>query len=597
MKIEIPLDKKEKSDKVLKLTGYWTPPVPPWNPLKKSLNSCLCMACVVEDRLYRGLRFEGQVLLLTPVSWKNVLKYGKPDFLLMESIWNTTTGHWHMGQCPHAPGRDELLQIVAQAQKLAIPTVFWITKGHEYHEHYKDFARHFDYVFCADPRETILLNAEGVPAEDLPPCAQPAVYNPFRHYEDYDTFNLDILYDGWADLDRLTDGLKVLQELKSYGLKIIESRYQIFRRRLDVLPDYKECLLGCVSEQSRIQALRYAKAYVTLEQTLSTRTTQQWMSLEAAACRLPVVHHGTLQDDDVRKEVAIECPDQVGFLVEFVRFKEDDLYRERISHLGWRKVNQQHTFAHRLQAISKTLGIVHDWVEHPKASLITPTYRRDMLPRCLETFERQTYPNKELILVFNGSDQPSFQELGLSSPREDVKIANVPGDLFTGACLNQGHIHASGVYCFKIDDDDHYGESYIWDMILHARSVDAAVFGKPTAPLIFEGEDIVYRTIETASLFIAPQSLMEDIGLSGNSVSGTAKFFKRQHYSRESYGAADTVFMKNLSHKMKIVVACTDQFNMAAYRRQKLATHTWKYDARRLKSARGRMIDLNELLI
>src|SRR6056297_1151120 len=190
---ESSLNIRSDTDKVLELTQYWTPPVPPWQPLKKTLNSSLRMACLVEDKLYQGLRFEGEVMLLSPLNWRHALKHGKPDFLIMESIWNTATGHWHMGQCPNANGRDELLEIVFLARKLSIPTVFWFTRGCEYHEHYKEFAKHFDFVFCADPAEAESLRDEGIQAQELLPCVQPAIYNPFRHYDHYNDFSLNIL--------------------------------------------------------------------------------------------------------------------------------------------------------------------------------------------------------------------------------------------------------------------------------------------------------------------------------------------------------------------------------------------------------------------
>jgi hypothetical protein len=366
---------------------------------------------------------------------------------------------------------------------------------------------------------------------------------------------------------------------------------------MDVLPDYKDCILGCVSAQNRILAMKYASAYITLDQTLSTRTTQQWMTMEAAASRLPVVHHGSLPIDDVRKDLIIECPKNIDIIMEFIRFQEDDLYRERMAHLGWRKTSQEHTFAHRVQKLCQSIGIEHDWEEYPKASLITPTFRRELLPRCLETYDQQTYPNKELVLVFNGNSSPSPKELGLKEPRKDVKISNVPSEMFAGACLNQGHIWAEGEYFFRVDDDDYYGPNYILDMILQARCVDAVLFGKPFAPLIFEGENIVHRVKDNAALFIAPQSLMKKIRLSGNSVSGTAKFFLNNHYSDESFGAADTVLMNNISKKMDAVIVFSDQFNMAAFRRKNLTTHTWKYDVSKLKNGRDTLIDLKELFI
>ncbi|MGH8605201.1 MAG: hypothetical protein ACREXR_21155, partial [Gammaproteobacteria bacterium] len=350
-KIPETLALRRASDELLRLSSYWTPPVPPWKPLRKDPNSSLRIACVVGDRLYRGLRLEGELLVLTPENWRRVLRFGKPDFLLVESFWNTATGHWHMAQSVPSPGREELLDVVSLARRLSIPTVYWNTQDHVYHEPYKDFAGHFDHIFCADPGEAEALRAEGVPAELLYPAVQPALYNPFRLSEHADAFSLGILYDGWADLDRFTERLSVLRDVKKHGLAIIESRYEIFHLRRKRLPEYRDCILGCVTAKSRLMALRHAHAVVTCTHTISSCTTQQWLTMESAACRVPVVHHGESSRNDIRHGCIIPRPDRLDFLSEFVRFREDDLYRERVAHHGWRYVHQCHTYSHRMQSI------------------------------------------------------------------------------------------------------------------------------------------------------------------------------------------------------------------------------------------------------
>lgn len=348
------------TDKLLERIGYWIPPLPAWQLPKKRPSSSLRIACIVEERLYQGLRFEGQLMLLTPYNWKRILVHAQPDILLMESIWTTATGHWHMAQCPPSPERNELLEIISQARQQSIPTVFWITKGHAYHEHYKDFAHHFDFVFCADPVEAEQLNKEGVKIEMLQPCFQPALYHPIeKNNSNGHSSTLKLLYDGWADLDRMTQELAIVNELKPYGLNIVESRYNIFSNRKNILPDFKDCILGCITTRDRIAILPYVKASVTFEKTLSLPTTQQWMTLEMAACCVPVVHHGTLEESDPRKGVVLESPNREEFLEEFVKFENDEVYRQNKAYSGWRKLCEEHTFSHRMKTLCKTIGIDH----------------------------------------------------------------------------------------------------------------------------------------------------------------------------------------------------------------------------------------------
>lgn len=492
-----------------------------------------------------------------------------------------------------------MIDIVRQFRAHSIPTVFWITKDHQYHEQYKDFAKHFDFIFCADSKEVELLKADGLTAELLLPCVQPALYNPFRLYDHYNAINLNIIFDGWADLDRMTEPLAVLKKIKPYGLSIIESRYHIFRNRLLSLPEYKENLLGCVTLQSRITALKYAQVYITFDQTLSTQTTRQWMSLEATASRLPILHLGDLAGDDIRKGIALEYLQEMDFLLEFVRFREDPLYRERIAHLCWRKTNQEFTFSHRIRAICKKIGIKHDWQEFPLASIITPTYRREALKRCLNTFEQQTYPNKELIIVFNGAEVPLYTELGLGDPRPDVRLANVPGEMFAGACLNQGYLKSKGEFCFRVDDDDHYGPNYISDMILLSRSIDADFFGKTPAPLFFEEDRSVYARKAIHPISIASDFLLTngEQWLGGNSIAGKKHFLLNNMYDDQSFGSADTTLLFSVKKESDAIFAIMDPFNLVAERRIDYKTHTWQEPSGKVKKEGEKLVAIDEVMI
>ena len=570
-----------KSEKYQKLIQYWTPPIKSWKPLRKKPNFRLHIACVVEERLYHGLRFESELICLTSQNWKTTLKQSKPDILLMESIWNTSTGHWHMAQNPSSSERGELLEIISLSRKLSIPTVYWITKGHEYHEHFRDFAKHFDYVFCADPMETELLRAEGVKAEVLLPCVQPALYNPFRIYDHhYDAFSLNVLFDGWADLDRLNNDLSILNEIKKYGLSIIESRYKIFHNRINLFPDYKDCIIGCVTQQSKIDVLKYAMAYLTCDKSLSTNITQQWMTFEAAASRLPIIYYGSLPDDDCRQKIAVEFSEPQNLIDEIVRFQEDIIYREKNAHLGWRTVYQNHTFAHRIQSICKSIGINHDWQEFPNITMVSPTYRQHMLTTCLNTYERQTYPNKDLIVVYNENKKIPKSFLDKVKANENIKVIGVPKELFTGACMNVGIHFTDNSYVFKIDDDDLYGDNYVMDIMLYNKAVDADIICKPNTSFYkFEDNNNIYlrkNNIKSHTInVLTTEDIYKRYLIAGNSISLMSNEAKNLKFEDLSYGAADASYIyKGASSNLTI---CTvDRLNLIINRRNDLSTHTWK---------------------
>jgi len=565
-----------KSDGLLEAISYWVPPVPLWKPLFENKRSGLRIACVVGDRLYEGLRYEGEMMLLTPQNWRHVLTYGKPDFLLMESVWETATGHWPMSQNPRSAKCEELIEIIDRARQLSIPTVYWVTAGHEYHDHFRGFAAGFDTVFCADPRESEKLRAEGVAAEVLLPCVQPSLYNPYRLFDHYDEFHVNFLFDGWADLDRLTAELSILSEIKKYGLSIIESRNMIFRNRLEMLPEYRDCILGCLTEISRATLMKYAKVYLTFDQTLSTRTTQQWMSLEAAAARVPVVHWGAIEEDDLRQGFVTGRHETDDFLSILGQLNDNSMIREKNAHSGWRCVNQSHTFSRRIGDICEKLRISCGMKQLPKASVVIPAFKKELVQRCLQHFEIQTYPNKELIIVCNGDDE-TFPDM-TDSPGIDVRIVKVPGELFMGECMNAGYLAATGDYCFRMNEEDLYGENYIMDMILHSNAFDVNVFGKPPAPVKFQSDPAVYsRRLNYQNCILSRENILEAEAWIGENTIGTKKNdVLENHYCSNALGEADLYYLLDSKEPYYVM---TDIFNRIAERRENQPTQPWKIDS------------------
>jgi glycosyltransferase involved in cell wall biosynthesis len=230
-------------------------------------------------------------------------------------------------------------------------------------------------------------------------------------------------------------------------------------------------------------------------------------------------------------------------------------------------------------------------VEYPKVSVITPTYRRELLKRCVENYNGFEYPNKELVIAFNGNELPHPSELDISE-RNDITVTFVPGDLFAGAALNMGHQAASGEYFFRVDDDDDYGKNYILDMVIMARSINADLFGKPPSPIEFDGDDLVYYKLQSIEWTIVPSEFLEknQFWLGGNSLSGSSQFYHVVPYNDYQYSAADTELQLSIcsfaSGSGGAVIALCDKFNLVARRKIDGYGHTWRVAADDIKSAR-----------
>jgi hypothetical protein len=301
--------KKQDSDKLLERINYWTSererdlcdPIVPRSRTR--------VGAILEDRTSDGLRYEVELMLLTPANYHYFIKYGKLDLLIMESIWETSTGHWNLGQLSSANCRNELLEIVKIAKDKGIPTVYWFTKDSIYHDHYIDFARNFDHVFCSDVSEVKKLEADGVAAAWLPPCVQTCVHDQMRGKIEK---SISVLFDGWADIDKFSEHYPDIGEMLNNGLKVIESRYQVFETRKKLINGNIDGILGSVTQRGRLMTMHSAEKFLTFDKTASTRTTQIIMTLDAIAAGLPVIHCGALEIGDPRiNMVSISTPNDV----------------------------------------------------------------------------------------------------------------------------------------------------------------------------------------------------------------------------------------------------------------------------------------------
>lgn len=563
--------------------------------MKSLRNSSLRIAAILGDRLFQGIRFEGELMPLTPDRTHTMLEFGQPDFLLVESVNRSSDGFWNTSNSAVLAHQQIIADTVRKARTLKIPSVFWLTVGHEKFAEYQGTANLVDLVACADLESMELMLNLGIHSIYLPPCVQPAIFNPFRDQEERIVSDFNILFDIDDEFQGIGELRSLIEGLNSQGMTILEPINRQSKLSGSVShPTEDELAFTTKTTEVRLAALRNAKAYASLSTSKNRRMDQQWMSFEAAACRLAIVHLGRLEQNDPRNDIVIQCSTEKEFLLEFYRYSQDKIYRERIAHLNWRQVNSRHTFSHRISKITKVLGLKNDWIEFPKASIVTPTYRIELLKKCIDNYEAFKYPNKELVIIFNGNLHPDIRKLGIDQ-KPDVTFSHVPGELFAGASLNMGKLIASGKYIFRVDDDDKYGENYIGDLIFSAKSVNADLFGKMPSPISFENHEIIYEKIQSHEMIlVSPQLIANNkFWLGGNSLSASAEFYKIVSYNDYQYGAADTEIQMSIelfeSDGKKIIIAVGDKFNLVANRKLDGDGHAWRVTSDEIISMRAAM--------
>ena len=101
-------------------------------------------------------------------------------------------------------------------------------------------------------------------------------------------------------------------------------------------------------------------------------------------------------------------------------------------------------------------------VVQPKISVITPTRnRRELLPRLINCFKTQSWPNKELLIL-----DDTYEETNLFTLPDDEEITFIKTQLTSsiGRKRNELIARSTGDFIAHFDDDDFYSPNYLTTM-------------------------------------------------------------------------------------------------------------------------------------
>jgi hypothetical protein len=549
------------------------------------------------DALLAALEPECEVVLLTPGNWKLAVETKLVDAVLIEPCMRSLNSVWgyHFADGDALTGPALVLLETCRARE--IPVLGWITSDALYEDLHGGFARHFDKTFCCDASFAAKLVEAGISAEHLPAAVQPAIYNPFVELADNEDETPPILFDGWTSVLGSVDLARDLEALAQLGLGIIESRAIVRHSKRDTQPALAPSVLGCVSTADRLFLLKRAQILVQRPGAVS-RQIEERIALEAAACRTVVLVHGELPKEDARRGFAHTFSEWNDLVSYARRLLEDRLLWLREAQIVWRHVQRKHPMPAAVSTLLATAGLPSSTCEVPRAAILTPTIRPELLPKVIAQYRAQTWPNKELIVIANTSDRDAWDQSLLDSD-ENEQIVFLPTDYWAGAALNVGALRSSAEFAFRLDDDDFYGEHYIEDCMLHAIAVDPDIMGKPGVFLFsqekdqffhYPGRDRLPILVDAADLY-QPKVL-----LTGFTISVRLEWMRERGYPEEVYGFADTGFLKREKDHGELRVASLDPLNAVYERRADVSSHTWQHrmdwDAEALAPLSCRIDDL-----
>jgi spore maturation protein CgeB len=110
---------------------------------------------LISDELTRScLSHECKLRDVTPLNYRLLFKFWRPDFLFVESAWQGRRNAWKykIASYPDHPERNnsQLQKVVYAATRLGIPCVFWNKEDGVHFERFISSASLFDVIFTVD---------------------------------------------------------------------------------------------------------------------------------------------------------------------------------------------------------------------------------------------------------------------------------------------------------------------------------------------------------------------------------------------------------------------------------------------------------------
>jgi len=221
------------------------------------------------------------------------------------------------------------------------------------------------------------------------------------------------------------------------------------------------------------------------------------------------------------------------------------------------------------------------------------TNRPHCLPNIINNYKRQSYKNKELIVVINSdvirrdNTIKSIRDANITK----YKVVKVSEKKRLGYCLNIAIARSSGVYWTKMDDDDFYDVGYLKEAIrCLVRKKEVSVVGKRKIKIYVPEHDKLY--IRNAGF--RENNISHTIA--GATITVRMSIFRTIRFNGSIKFGIDTRFLKICRNK-KYKIYGTSSDNFIVIRHVDPDNHTWKIKMNQFQKKCKVYSDRNEKLL
>ncbi|CAD2077611.1 hypothetical protein GCM10007275_06700 [Jeotgalicoccus coquinae] len=435
----------------------------------------LRMAVIMDEFTYHSYKYEADLLRLTFDNWKNEINSFMPHFIFIESSWHGNNGDWSKKIAYVTDEKHSYIkELIAFAQSLNIPVVFWNKEDPVHYDHFIHTAKLCDYIFTTDQDRVddykAACNHENV--DVLQFAAQPVNHNPLKiQKERVDGISFAGSYYGLRE-ERSRDMNRLFRASIPHNLYIYDRNYEYTKKgeRLNFLfpEEFRKYILGTLPFYEIEKAYKGYKYMININTVKTSPTMYARRVYEGLASGTPIISNYSLGMEKQFGDI-IGYSENVDELEEYLsKLNTDSSEYNKVKQLGIRRVLSEHTYEQRLLQVATNLGYDFTYA-NKKVTVIAFIENDSDVNKAITIFDEISYSNKELFVIvkYNTND--------VCLLNNNITIINekragdffetlsklVSTDLLAPICIN-----------------DFYAENYLKDLIIATKYTDAEIIGK-----------------------------------------------------------------------------------------------------------------------
>ncbi len=350
---------------------------------------------IADEFLFNSLKDSADFTALTPINWREELS--KQEVLMVVSAWRGLDEEWRGVANPKSNQRKMVLEIIAEAKKLNIKTVFYSKEDPPNYEHFLGLAKECEYIFttCQEVVNNYNKDCNNEKVSVLSFGINPLYHNPVGSQNEFKQSGV-IFSGSWMKKypDRMKDMNMLLRGImdSTHKLKIIDRNYSRSESENYIFPVEYWKYISPEVDHATLQ-----KIHKLYNWALNVNTVTKSMTMFAnrayelqAAGNLLISNYSMGVNSKLPFVFTANSSEEVTRILD--SYKPEDLYERQMA--GVRSVMTGETAYDRINFLLKTIGFEQKITN--RSVLVVASKLTDKVKA---EFDAQTYNNKAICTI------------------------------------------------------------------------------------------------------------------------------------------------------------------------------------------------------